>query len=314
MRSFSEYNSTPPEYKQADYGKSCLNCKYLDSQQNICRKYDASVSTNYVCLSWERGDPMNNLNEKTEYAGPYTYIENPTPSELFRFLNQSAEKELRFAISKDKKSFFIWDSDKAEHNIFRLMYHQRVKDETFTFNANKWYASTGMFIKSRENKGMINFHMYGDDGFHTMKKLMKSLRYDLSKFNEGEYYRDRGFILNESASSTEVETLRMNLVTKYTPSKFYLFMTNDGDLKLDMIAFNKDKQKQGRGSALMHDLVQWADKKNLRIILTTGVRDPHWGTTSASRLKKFYKRFGFVENKGRNKDFTISGNMYRNPT
>lgn len=186
MRSFSEYNSTPPEYKQADYGKSCLNCKYLDSQQNICRKYDASVSTNYVCLSWERGDPMNNLNESS-------------------------------------------------------------------------------------------------------KK-------------------------HESVSETEVETLRMNLVTKYTPSQFYLFMTNNGDLKLDMIAFNKDKQKQGRGSALMHDLVQWADKKNLRIILTTGVRDPHWGTTSASRLKKFYKRFGFVENKGRNKDFTISGNMYRNPT
>ena len=32
-----------------------------------------------------------------------------------------------------------------------------------------------------------------------------------------------------------------------------------------------------------------------------------------SRLKDFYKQFGFVENKGRNKDFTISDSMYRLP-
>jgi len=26
-----------------------------------------------------------------------------------------------------------------------------------------------------------------------------------------------------------------------------------------------------------------------------------------------YKRFGFIENKGKNKDYSISNNMYRNP-
>ena len=35
--------------------------------------------------------------------------------------------------------------------------------------------------------------------------------------------------------------------------------------------------------------------------------------TSQARLKKFYKKFGFVENKGRNKDFEISELMYREP-
>ena len=38
-----------------------------------------------------------------------------------------------------------------------------------------------------------------------------------------------------------------------------------------------------------------------------------FGATSILRLKKFYKRFGFVENKGRNKDFQLSCGMYRKP-
>jgi hypothetical protein len=45
--------------------------------------------------------------------------------------------------------------------------------------------------------------------------------------------------------------------------------------------------------------------------LSTAQRDPHHGTTSSSRLKRFYKRFGFVENKGRSYDPSISDNMIR---
>lgn len=38
-----------------------------------------------------------------------------------------------------------------------------------------------------------------------------------------------------------------------------------------------------------------------------------FGGTSVKRLTDFYKRFGFVENKGKNKDFTIRDTMYRVP-
>lgn len=94
---------------------------------------------------------------------------------------------------------------------------------------------------------------------------------------------------------------------------FRLYITNKGDLKLDMLAVPKEARKQGLGSAAMERLVKFADANGLRVILTTGVRDPHWGTTSSSRLLSFYKRFGFVQNAGRNKDFSISENMYRLP-
>jgi len=93
------------------------------------------------------------------------------------------------------------------------------------------------------------------------------------------------------------------------------FSTSHGpdNIHLHNIIVPKDKRKSGVGSAAIQDLNAYADTQNKRVTLTTAVRDDHHGTTSSSRLKKFYKRHGYVENKGRNKDFSLSGNMYREP-
>ena len=85
------------------------------------------------------------------------------------------------------------------------------------------------------------------------------------------------------------------------------------EINIGMIAVQKGELGKGTGSKAMERITEFADKKGARITLTTGVKDDGFGTTSATRLKRFYKRFGFVENKGRNKDFSISGNMYREP-
>jgi hypothetical protein len=62
---------------------------------------------------------------------------------------------------------------------------------------------------------------------------------------------------------------------------------------------------------VMEEIVDYADKHGLNMSLHTAQRDPHHGTTSSSRLKTFYKRFGFVENKGRHYDPSVSDNMLR---
>jgi hypothetical protein len=69
----------------------------------------------------------------------------------------------------------------------------------------------------------------------------------------------------------------------------------------------KDKGK-GLGSKVMNDLIAYADSNSKTITLTPTT---DFGASSVSRLKKFYKKFGFVENKGRNKDYSISDTMYR---
>ena len=83
-----------------------------------------------------------------------------------------------------------------------------------------------------------------------------------------------------------------------------------GVLDLSRVVVNDDMRKQGIGSEIMNDLVDYSDANGLRLELTP---DTSFGGTSTSRLKKFYKQFGLLENKGRNKDFTISNLMYREP-
>jgi len=92
-----------------------------------------------------------------------------------------------------------------------------------------------------------------------------------------------------------------------------LYEDRKGNIKLNSIIIDKEARGQGVGSDVMEQIISYADKEGKQVQLTPALKDDYQGTTSQSRLKKFYKRFGFVENKGRNKDFSISELMYRNP-
>jgi len=87
----------------------------------------------------------------------------------------------------------------------------------------------------------------------------------------------------------------------------------NGDLVLSSFIVDKANRKQGIGSSYMKDLIKIADENGRRVLLSPGVKGDLSGSTSRGRLVTFYKRFGFVENKGRNKDYSISEGMIRYP-
>ena len=58
----------------------------------------------------------------------------------------------------------------------------------------------------------------------------------------------------------------------------------------------------------MEDIIDLADRFGLRI---DGTPSADFGASSVKRLKRFYKRLGFLENRGKAKDYTISETMYR---
>jgi hypothetical protein len=66
---------------------------------------------------------------------------------------------------------------------------------------------------------------------------------------------------------------------------------------------------KGVGSGFMEDLTQMADEIGYKITLTP---DSSYGG-NLNRLKDFYPRFGFVFNKGDNRDFSHKEDMYRLP-
>jgi GNAT superfamily N-acetyltransferase len=84
----------------------------------------------------------------------------------------------------------------------------------------------------------------------------------------------------------------------------------DKSISVPKIVVPKDQRNKGVGTKVMEEVVAYADKEGKRLILTPSTS---FGGTSVKRLVDFYKSIGFVENKGKNKDFTIRDSMYRNP-
>jgi GNAT superfamily N-acetyltransferase len=81
------------------------------------------------------------------------------------------------------------------------------------------------------------------------------------------------------------------------------------DINLSRIEVPKEMRNQGVGTQVMSDLSEYADSIGKRITLTPS---GDFGG-SVPKLKAFYKELGFVENKGKNKDFSTRETMYREP-
>lgn len=120
--------------------------------------------------------------------------------------------------------------------------------------------------------------------------------------------RAREFIA-ESSTDSFADQVKNTLGLKQ-----FILVDKGDTVVLDSLIVGKDKQGQGLGSKAMQLLTDYADKNKKRIVLTPGSKDPTHGTTSRNRLIKFYKQFGFKENKGKSIDFALgAGKMYRDP-
>lgn len=83
-----------------------------------------------------------------------------------------------------------------------------------------------------------------------------------------------------------------------------------GGITLHKIVVPEDAQGAGLGTKFMQTLSDYADSTGQRIMLTP---DSSFGG-NVSRLKEFYKRFGFKENTGKSRDLSISQSMLREPS
>jgi len=162
----------------------------------------------------------------------------------------------------------------------------------------------------------------GDDNtlsqaIHNGEELM--IKADKMLAIEPEFYVDEVLPLLQKADlkegtvTHELQAFADQVKDHYGLEDFYLGKIDDNTIYLMSIIVPREKQKQGIGSKVMSDLTRYADERGLTIRLSPATKDPHHGTTSHDRLVRFYKQFGFKQNKGRNKDFSISQSMIRTP-
>jgi GNAT superfamily N-acetyltransferase len=145
-------------------------------------------------------------------------------------------------------------------------------------------------------KGRVQQWMFGD-------------RWQTRRVSESPPPRYGGKPATKDEVTTWAEQTKQSLGLRH----FNVYVAANGALELADIEVPKDARKQGVGTKALEALTQFADEHGQRIVLTPALKDSRHGTTSRSRLVRFYKRFGFVLNKGRNKDFTTMQGMYREP-
>jgi len=112
-------------------------------------------------------------------------------------------------------------------------------------------------------------------------------------------HAEKAFVSEDFAQDLEAEFPGLDLD---------LYTTRSGYI-LSKIVLPVGERNEGTGSKVMQRIVDMADQEGKLIALTP---DTAFGGTK-SRLIKFYKRFGFVPNKGRNKTFDFREIMVRYP-
>lgn len=114
----------------------------------------------------------------------------------------------------------------------------------------------------------------------------------------------------ESPQMTPEDAFEASLTAlrdEYPSAHISLQVSTRGFSVLSKIELPKSERNSGQGTRIMQAIVDAADEQGISLALTPS---NEFGSSKA-RLEQFYKRFGFVANKGRNKDFTTRETMIR---
>lgn len=166
------------------------------------------------------------------------------------------------------------------------------------------YYDISKYIDITENgiDTYINDTDYLDE-IKTWLKMIKSTK-TISDFKEQQPMQR-----TENNTSKTIKSLE-DIKTKYKnqTDQLNIFENKDNTISINNLIVKENLRNQGIGQNILNDIIDYADKNNKVITLT-----PTSEYLTKNRLTDWYKRNGFVENKGKNSDFSISDTMYRLP-
>jgi GNAT superfamily N-acetyltransferase len=84
---------------------------------------------------------------------------------------------------------------------------------------------------------------------------------------------------------------------------------HDGWIELSILRISPPFKNKGYGTRIMQDIIDYADDNNIIVTLTPS---SDFGSNK-NRLTQFYRRFGFVLNRGANKFFQSRDALIRYP-
>ena len=204
------------------------------------------------------------------------------------------------------KNFFVFVDNISDSGSISSEYTQS-KNEVFARFVAQFVEWTSQIATGRNQS-------YGYSGFND--KFTAAQFIEFVKILQEKAKLDMRFRAFEDSKNENIKFSLKNgkqtlehIEEKYKPYAKYLFINENGNqIKLHNIVLNDSSRGQGIGQAFLDDLIEYADREG-KIITLTPTRE--YGTYE--KLKKWYKRNGFVENRGRHTDFRLSDTMYRLP-
>jgi GNAT superfamily N-acetyltransferase len=121
--------------------------------------------------------------------------------------------------------------------------------------------------------------------------------------------------MSAKLTPAKVEKFEAHIKRSYEGVVFDLMVTHNLRLGriLELIWIIVQDRKRGIGTAIMRELCEFADRHAAEIRLTPASKGDYAATTSRARLVRFYKRFGFVKDRGQSHEFTTIPVLVRKP-
>ncbi|MDX9691950.1 MAG: hypothetical protein RBT45_05780, partial [Acholeplasmataceae bacterium] len=211
------------------------------------------------------------------------------------------DKDIRFSITDDRLVKKYSNID-LNQDISKLdgVPAIRLNDGSilpFTENHIPFIKNNNIDVNDIESGGWIENGQYNSSAQSDTMRYVNQQK-SKQRFEELRKTRDQRFSIAEIKEKYREYTENVWMYEK------------DNYIRLDTIKIKKELRNQGIGTQFMKDLIGYADQENKIIGLTPS---DAFGASSVSRLKDFYKRFGFKENKGRNSHMQYMETMIRMP-
>jgi GNAT superfamily N-acetyltransferase len=274
-----------------------------------------------------------------------------SPEEVvyFKMLNKKGYMiDYKVTFYEDKPDSITFNPEDKFYNVEFLSKLQDEAPENYSMEILggmqpfKIFASVWKIIDSSLKKlGAVGFMMAADKDETSRVSLYEKFAKLIDEHSDWKLYTTRGssyknFVffrkdeidkheiksgstqLHELASSHNLAKELENELNRKYPSKdkngfvieLWSVSYRNDFIELVALRIPKEYRNQGIGTSIMNWIIQYADK-NHKIIGATPSKD--FGASSVNRIKRFNKRFGFVQNTGRTADYTISNTMYRKP-
>lgn len=292
-------NKDGGKFVKVDVDQNIFEGKSVKEQTRIAQDY---ILNNFRENGLLKDTEKVNVSRKT--ANEYTHPKSGLDSETYSSkMKASTELDNLLEISKyitseadDGRHIFAKDGWDYYETVFK------VEDKTYSGWLNIANGKNGKLLYDITNikERASNYSV------KTVSVANSSIN---SITNSKENVNTTKYSMQENENNNKIKSIS-DIKNKYKDKTQYLILNeNENAISINNMVVKKELRNGGIGQNILNDIIKYANENNKVITLT-----PTTEFNTQNKLKKWYKENGFVENKGRNTDFTISDTMYKVPS